>query len=75
MQLNTLKRKNSKILAANNRTLRHDGQTYLIRCQALGRTMLADAEPIPQGGQPVNLFTRTKLATELRDKIEIGVFS
>jgi hypothetical protein len=75
MKAATLIRKESKILNANNRRVRHEGQVYLVRCQRLGKNILADAEPMPQGGTPINLFARTKLSTELRNKIEIGNFS
>lgn len=66
---------NSPILNANNRTTKLNGQVYLIRSQGLGSMVLADAEPIPQGGMPINLFARTVLAKSLRNNVENGIFS
>jgi hypothetical protein len=65
----------SKIVAAHNKIVRHEGQSYLIRSQKLGPIILADAEPMPQGGQPIDLFGRKKLAVELRGLVEAGCFS
>jgi hypothetical protein len=74
MTTTILQRKESKLLHANNRVIRHDGQTFKIFVQGLGKHTLANAEPI-QGGQIIDLFNRTKLASELRNKAEQGLFS
>jgi hypothetical protein len=74
MQTKTLERKHSEILVANNATVRHRGQVYLVRAQQLGRITLADAEPIPQGGKPINLFDNTRLSKDLRALVESGNF-
>ena len=75
MQTSSLEKKNSKILAANKRFVRHEGQSFLVRVQPLGRAILADAEPYPKGGQPVSLFAKTKLSRDLRELVESGTFS
>jgi hypothetical protein len=75
MKTNSLKQNNSKILAANNRTVKVNGQVYLIRVQTLGPMILADAEPLPQGGIPINIFNKTVLAKSIRDDVEKGLFS
>ena len=75
MKTTSLQKNNSKILLANNRIVRIDGQSYLIRSQKLGQVTLADAEPMPQGGKPINLFDRTVLAKSLRSTVEAGLYS
>ena len=75
MKTSTLKKIHSKIFAANNRFCRYDGKTYLIRCQTLGPLVLADAELIPQGGMPINLFDKSPISKGLRAVVEAGVFS
>lgn len=77
MKKKLLAKKQSKITPAlNNRIIRVDGQSYLVRVQSLGSILLADAEPIPQGREkPINLFGRDKLATSLRNTVEMGLFS
>ena len=75
MKTQTLKKKNSRLLAAHNRVVRHNGNRYLIRVQQLGPITLADAELMPTGGMPINLFSKTVLARELRDSVERGMFS
>jgi hypothetical protein len=66
---------NPHIINANNRIVRIDGQSYLIRSQTLGKLILADAEPIPQGGKPINLFDRTVLSKALRAAVKAGIYS
>lgn len=75
MKITSLKKTHSKIFAAHNRRTRYQGQVYLIRCQTLGPLVLADAEPIPQGGTPISLFAKTPVAKGLRGLVEAGVFS
>lgn len=75
MKTTTLQKNNSKILLANNRLVRINGQAYLIRAQKLGPITLADAEPMPQGGTPINLFDRSATAKTLRATVEAGCFS
>ncbi len=76
MKTKSLEKNNSKILAANNRFVRHDGKRYLIRCQKLGSFVLADAELIPSSNEkPINLFDRNVLSKNLRDLVEKGCFS
>lgn len=70
-----LKNTNPLILAANNRTVRLDGQAYIVRAQKLGTSVLADFEPMPQGGTPTSLFARTVTARNVRDLVEGGLFS
>lgn len=75
MTTHALKKSNSVILSANGKTVRHNGQVFLIRTASLARFTLADAEPLPQGGAVINLFGRDKLAKELRSKVEAGLVS
>ena len=75
MKTQTLIKKQSPILNANHRTVRIDGQAYLIRSQKLGGLTLADAEPMPQGGKPINLFDRTSVAKQIRAAVEARLFS
>lgn len=76
MKTTTLKRKHSKILDANNRHVRLDGQTYLIRSQSFAGVTLADAEPLPQGAvRPIDLFGKTEISKKLRNLVEVGSFS
>jgi len=74
MKVNTLKKKSSRILHANRRQVRVNGQNYLIRVQSLGGLILADAEPVPQGGIPINLFDKTNLARQIRADVENNLF-
>ena len=75
MKTNTLNKNKSNIRGAHNRHTKLNGQSYLIRVQTLGPITLADAEPMPQGGAPINIFTTTKLAKALRDLIERGCYA
>jgi len=74
MQKASLERKHSEILVANGATIRYQNQVYLVRCQTLGKAVLADAEPIPQGGKPISLFDKTVLSKALRNLVETGNF-
>jgi hypothetical protein len=67
--------KNKTLLAAHNTRIVHDRQTYIVRAQTLGTTLLADAEPWPQGGIPINLFGKDKLAKALRGLVESHLYS
>lgn len=75
MTKNALIKTNSPILFANNKTTKLNGQVYLIRSQGLGKLILADAEPLPQGGKPISLFDRTVLSKAIRGNVEAGLVS
>lgn len=75
MKKDTLIKRNSKLLAANNRVVRHEGKSWLVRVQQLGPLILADAEPLPKGGELVNVFGKGSEARTLRKLIEDGCFS
>jgi len=66
---------NAKIFAANGKTLRHDGMTFLVRAQKLGPVILADAECFHPKMPLINLFGKDKLARELRKIVEVGAVS
>lgn len=65
----------SAFLSANNRIIRDAGQSYHVRAVTLGNAIIADAEPIPQGGKFINLFDRSAQAKKLRNLVESGSFS
>ena len=67
--------KNNIILNAHRRMVKVNGQHYLIKAQTLGTTLLADAEPFPQGGKPISLFDRTVLSRAIRQCVEARLFS
>jgi hypothetical protein len=75
MLTKNLEKKSSRILHANHRRVQHEGNFYFIRSQRLGLVTLADAELIGANGPTINLFARTKLAQELRSKVEMGLYS
>lgn len=69
------------MLASNGKTVRHEGQVYVIRASKFGRTVLAEAEPIKQskpnaGYEGIDLFNGLNaLARELRSLVERGLVS
>lgn len=66
--------KNKTLLAANKCRVTHEGKTYLIHACTLGSTILASAEPFPQGGEQINLFDRTVIARALRSTVEAHLY-
>ena len=66
---------NKTILVANGRTVKHEGQLYFIRATTLGSTILAAAEPIPQGGALIDIFDKTPTARAIRKLIESRLVS
>jgi hypothetical protein len=75
--------KNPRILAANGKTVQHDGIVYKLRSCLLGKTLLADVEPIfnrnintdVSGKNVINIFANNLLAKTIRNKIEMGIVS
>jgi len=65
---------NPRILASNNKTVRHEGQVYRIVSNTLGETILAEAHPFTKG-EPVNLFAGNKKAKAIRKLVEMGLVS
>jgi hypothetical protein len=63
------------ILSADNRTVRHDRKTYLVRSVRLGRNIMASAEEFPKGGTPINLFGKDEKARAIRALVDAHCFS
>jgi hemin uptake protein HemP len=61
--------------AAHHKTVRHDGNFYLIRVQTVGTMILADAELVKGNAPLVNLFSKSKLAMELKQLCESRIYS
>ena len=68
-------KKRAAMLAANHRLVRHDGNVYQITVATIGREVLASAELLKGNSPIINLFDKTKLATELKKLVENNLFS
>lgn len=67
--------KRSRILAANKRTVRYEGETYQVTSAALGDEIVASAAPFKGASHSVNLFDKSTRAREIRKLVENNLFS
>lgn len=64
------------LINANGKTIRHEGKVFRIIATNLGGRTLAQAEPVGNGGEPINLMTtKSKLGRDIRSRVELGLVS
>ena len=66
--------KKSNLMAANGRTVRYDGKTYLVRVATISDCTLVSAESM-QGKEIINFDGKTQIAKDMKKLCENRLYS
>ena len=67
--------KHNRIISANRRSVRYEGETYQITSARIGKEIVASATPFKSNGDTINLFDKSIRAREIRKLVENNLFS